>query len=372
MKFQIKSAVLKEWLNTVNHAVANITTTPILETILLKVNFANIVLISNNLEMAIEYIIKDDIKIVSEWSFAIPSKLFTSLISLINDDEIELELLSGNNLQIKTENWKTKIKWIDATEFPLIPTIKEEISINIKWNILKESIEKTIFSSAEGNIRPTLAWLYVQLKDQDIVFASTDSFRLSEYRTNLGQTFDINFAQIIPNKTAYEVKGIIKDSDDIKIISGHNQVGFFFGNTKVYSRLLNGKFPDYTNFFPTTYSTKVEVNRVDLIQALRRINLISKENNYSIRISFNDKSIVLETWESQIWEWDVKVEALLEWEKNIIGINSVYFLEVLWVIESTHISISFENALSPVFIKPIEDDKKSKGEFRHIIMPLKI
>ncbi|NDK08642.1 DNA polymerase III subunit beta [Candidatus Gracilibacteria bacterium] len=371
MKFQIKANVLKEGLNIVNHAVANITTTPILETIMLKVNFSSIVLISNNLEMAIEYVIKEGVKINSEGSFAIPSKLFTSLVSLIDDEEIEIELLSGNNLQIKTENGKTKIKGIDATEFPLIPTIKEEISISVKGSILKESIEKTIFSSAEGNIRPTLAGLYVNIKEGEIIFASTDSFRLSEYKTAQERPLDINFAQIIPNKTAHEIKGIIKDTEDVKIISGHNQVGFFFGNTKVYSRLLNGKFPDYTNFFPNSYSTKVEINRVDLIQALRKINLISKENNYSIKIKFNSNYMVLETGESQIGELDVKVTAALEGDENIIGINSIYFLEVLGVIESTHIAISFENALSPIFIKPIEE-KKTKGEFRHIIMPLKI
>jgi len=373
MKFKIKASTLKEWLSIVNHAVANITTTPILETILLRVNFWNIVLISNNLEMAIEYVIKENVEIFSEWSFAIPSKLFTSLVSLIDDDEIELELLWQNNLQIKTENWKTKIKWIEATEFPVIPTIKEEMSISVKWSILKESIEKTIFSSAEWNIRPTLAWLYVNIKDWEIIFASTDSFRLSEYKTKVEKPTDIDFAQIIPNKTAYEVKSIIKENEEIKIISWHNQIWFFFWNTKIYSRLLNWKFPDYTNFFPTTHSTRVEVNRVDLIQALKRVNLISKENNYSIRISFSSQTMTLETWESQIWEWDVRVTASLEWEENIIGINSVYFLEVLWVIDSTHIAISFESALSPVFIRPVkEKDKDKQGEFRHIIMPLKI
>lgn len=371
MKFQIKTSILKEWLNTVNHAVANITTTPILETILLKVNYQNIVLVSNNLEMAIEYIIKDGISIVAEWSFAVPSKIFTSLIWLINDEEIEIQLLSWNNLQIKTESEKTKIKWIDAAEFPLIPTIKEETSFKVKWNILKKSIEKTIFSSAEWNIRPTLAWLYVNLKWNSIIFASTDSFRLSEFKTTVEQSEDVNFTQIIPSKTAYEIRSILKDDEDVKMISWENQIWFFFWNTKVYSRLLNGKFPDYTNFFPTNYSTKSEVNRVDLIQALKKINLISKENNYSIKMSFHGQEILLETWESQIWEWEVKLVATVEWEENIIGINSTYFLEVLWVIESTHISISFESPLSPILIRPLDEEKKN-SQFRHIIMPLKI
>lgn len=371
MKFQIKTSTLKDWLNTVNHAVANITTTPILETILLKVNYWNIVLVSNNLEMAIEYVIKDNIEILSEWSFAVPSKLFTSLITLIDDEQIWIELVWWNNLQIKTESEKTKIKWIEASEFPLIPNIKEETSLSLKWNILKKSIEKTIFSSAEWNIRPTLAWLYVNIKDDNVIFASTDSFRLSEFKSKLVENAPINFSQIIPSRTAYEIRSIIKDDEDVKIISWENQIGFFFWSTKVYSRLLNGKFPDYTNFFPTTYSTKAEVNRVDLIQALKKINLISKENNYSIKMSFHWQEILLETWESQIWEWEVKLVATVEWEQNIIGINSTYFLEVLWVIESTHISISFESPLSPVLIRPLDEEKKNT-EFKHIIMPLKI
>lgn len=371
MKFQIKANTLKDWLNTVNHAVANITTSPILETILLKVNYWNIVLVSNNLEMAIEYTIKEWIDIISEWSFAIPSKLFTSLITLINEEKVEIELVWWNNLQIKTWSEKTKIKWIDASEFPLIPTIKEETSLSLKWSIIKKSIEKTIFSSAEWNIRPTLAWLYVNVHDNFITFASTDSFRLSEFKTTSESKAPINFSQIIPSKTSYEIKNIIKDDDDVKIISWENQIWFIFWNTKVYSRLLNGKFPDYSNFFPTTYSTKSEINRIDLIQALKKINLISKENNYSIKMSFHGQEILLETWESQIWEWEVKLVATVEWEQNIIWINSTYFLEVLWVIESTHVSISFETPLSPILIRPLDNEKKN-SEFRHIIMPLKI
>jgi DNA polymerase-3 subunit beta len=76
---------------------------------------------------------------------------------------------------------------------------------------------------------------------------------------------------------------------------------FLFENTKLYSRLLNGKFPEYTGFFPTTYSTRSVLNRIDLVQSLKKINLLSKENNYSIKVSFsNESGILLETSETQI------------------------------------------------------------------------
>lgn len=375
MKFKIQTEVLRKWLEIVNHATASITTTPILENILLKVNFKNIVLTANNLEMAIEYVITDNLKIDSEWAFCVPSKLFTSYISLVQDDEVTIELLSDDSLKINTSSWKLKIKWIEASEFPLIPNIREEVSLNISGKIIKKSIDKTLFSSAEWNIRPTLAWLYVNIKMNEVIFASTDSFRLSEYKTVLGENVPTNFSQIIPSKTASQVRSILKDEDQVKIVSGDNQIAFLSWNTKIYSRLLNGKFPDYSTFFPTTFSTKAEVNRVDLIQALKKINLVSRENNYSIKMSLSSSRwIELETSQTQIWEWDVTLVWAVEWEDNIVWINSTYFLEVLWVIDTTHVSISFENPLSPILITPtIDPEKEDKSQsFKHIIMPLKI
>lgn len=375
MKFKIQTEVLKKWLDIVNHATASITTTPILENILLKVNYNNIVLTSNNLEMAIEYVIYENIEIETEWAFCIPSKLFTSYISLVQDDNVIIELLNDDSIKISTSNWKIKIKWVIASEFPLIPSIREEVSLVITGKIIKKSIDKTLFSSAEWNIRPTLAWLYVNIKWNEVIFASTDSFRLSEYKTILNDQVKNNFSQIIPSKTANQIKSILSDDDEVKIISWDNQIAFLSWNIKIYSRLLNGKFPDYTSFFPTSFITKAEVDRIDLIWALKKINLVSRENNYSIKMSLSaDRWIELETSETQIWKWDVTLVWTVEWENNIVWINSTYFLEVLSVIETSHISISFESTLSPILISPINDPEKedNKNSFKHIIMPLKI
>lgn len=375
MKFQIRAKTLKEWLDIVNHATASISTTPILENILIKANYNNIVLTSNNLEMAIEHVITEDIKIDWEWAFCIPSKIFTSYISLIEDDNIYIELLKDESIEIKTESGNVKIKWNNAWDFPLIPTVKENNSFELKSNIIKKSIEKTLFSSAEWNIRPTLAWIYITLDGNKAKFATTDSFRMTEYKVTTEKDFWINFAQIIPNKTAFELRSILDDGIDVKIVVWENQVMFLFENTKFYSRLLNGKFPDYEWFFPTTHSTKSVLNRIDLIQALKKINLLSKENNYSIKVSFSNETwILIESSETQIWEWKISLVWTVEWEDNIIWLNSEYFLECLWVIDTTHVSISFESPLSPILILPINDEvnKKDLWSFRHIIMPLKI
>ena len=376
MKFEISTKALQKGLSIVSHATAGITTTPILENILIKVYFQSIVLTANNLEMAIEYLIDEDVKILSEGAFSVPAKLFSSYIGLLEDSSVSIELVSGDALELKTQSGKTKIKGIPAEDFPLIPNVKEEMSLSLKGHVVRKSIEKTLFSCAEGNIRPTLAWIFVHISGKDAVFASTDSFRLSEYKTSLDIESGVSFSQIIPSKTCNEIKNIISDDDNVTIISGENQIAFYFGNVKLYSRLLNGKFPDYTNFFPNSYTTRGIINRVDLMSALRRINLISRENNYSIKMSFSGESgIFLETSETQIGEGEVLLAGSVEGEDAIIGINSTYFLEALGVIETTHVSLQFESALAPILLLPVSDEgtnKKISGAFRHIIMPLKI
>lgn len=96
----------------------------------------------------------------------------------------------------------------------------------------------------------------MNIQGAETIFASTDSFRLSEYKTLLESPSSNDFSQIIPGKTCNEIKNIIADDDSVKIVSGESQIAFFTENIKIYSRLLNGKFPDYGNFFPSSYATK--------------------------------------------------------------------------------------------------------------------
>lgn len=378
MKFTIATDIFKKWLDIVNHATANISTTPILENILIKANQNSIILTSNNLELAIEYFISENVNVEKTWAFCLPSKLLTSYVSLVNDDAIKLELLDDDSVRINAWGSTIKIKWIKASEFPLIPNVKEEKSLMIPWKIIKKSIEKTLFSTAEWNIRPTLAWIYVNIENNEIVFASTDTYRLSEFKTIIWDMVKNNFSQIIPSKTCNQVKSILADAWDVKIVSWDSQIAFFAENINIYSRLLNWKFPDYLAFFPSNYTIKAEVNRTDLIQALRKVSLFSKEKDYYIKMSLSpDRWIELETTETQVWEWNITLVWSVEWTENAVWINSNFLLEVLTAIETTHVSISFETPRSPITISPVvdpeENDKKEKNEFfRHILMPLRI
>lgn len=375
MRFIIDTFKLKEGLDVVNFATASSSTTPILENILIKANYKSLVLTSNNLEMAIEHSIEEWVEIEVEWSYCIPSKIFTSYISLLNEDRVSIELNSSSEIVVKTLSSEIKIKWTPAWEFPLIPSIKEVNNFEIESKTFKTSIEKTLFSAAEWNIRPNLAWIFMSISEWNLTMASTDSFRLTQYKTPLISK-EGTFGQILPWKTASVLSKLINSQENIIITSEETQIVFSFWNTKVFSRLLNWKFPDYKGFFPKTYNTKVVADKYDLMTSLRKISLFSRETNYSIRMNLSAEMwIEIETSQTQIWEWRVSMNWAVEWEDAVIWINSEYLLEALWVIEPSHISISFESPLAPIMIQWIydeEEEKNKKGDFNHIIMPLKI
>lgn len=256
MRFTIDTKILKEAIDIVSHASTSGGMTPILENILISVQYKKVVLTANNLEMAMEYIIDSGVDIETEGNFTVSSKFLSSFISLVSDARVSIELLSGGSLQFTTPSSETKIKGIEASKFPLIPVFKAEQPFRIASGDLKKAIDRTLFSTAEGNIRPTLAGIYLSLKEKNATFASTDSFRLSEFILSDGVNATESVSIIVPKKTAMELGRILPENAPVELFLSENQFLVVFGNIKVFSRLLNGHFPDYRNFFPKGYSTK--------------------------------------------------------------------------------------------------------------------
>jgi DNA polymerase III subunit beta len=371
MRFGIQTSEFKTAVDTVSHASSPGGMTPILENILINVQYKRVVFTANNLEMAIEYSMDSAVDIQAEWNYTVSSRFLTSFLSLVSEEKVSVGLLQDGALELVTNASTTKVKWLDASKFPVIPGFQAHDPLVIPAASFKKSIERTIFSTAEGNIRPTLAGICVQIKPDGIIFASTDSYRLSEYVLK-AEMDRPPLSIIIPAKTAIELSRILPESGDVQLFATENQILVVFGNIKVYSRLLNGHFPDYRNFFPKGYSTKCVVLRSDLVQSIKRLNLITRDNNYNTRISFKaDTGLELFTWDTEIGAGRIVIPASIEGEDATIGLNATYLLDVLSVIKDDHVSIDFETPLSPIMVQsvPAEDQKQS---YKHIIMPLKI
>ncbi len=217
---------------------------------------------------------------------------------------------------------------------------------------MKTAIEKTLFSTADGSVRPMLAGIYMRSIDGELIFASTDSFRLSEFRIRPEHSVS-HTPIIIPEKTASELSRLLTDDIAmIEICTHESQLLATIGPVRLTSRLLSGKFPDYEAFFPSEFRSKSVVLRSELINALKQANLVARQNNYNTRIrSKYEGKIEVSTGDTEIGASLASLSGSVEGQEDIIGVNSEYFLQALSVIRDDYISFEYKNPLSPVVIK---------------------
>jgi DNA polymerase-3 subunit beta len=165
---------------------------------------------------------------------------------------------------------------------------------------------------------------------------------------------------------------MVGDTDGTIDMSMHeNQLLVTIWQIKLYSRLLSGKFPDYTSFFPAEYNTKGVVLRTELIQSIKQTNLVARENHFNTRMRFHlEGNIEISTWDTEVGASTISVPGSVEGQSEIVGLNAQYLLDVLSVVQDDYTSLEFKNPLSPIVIRSVGGDDAAR--FRHIIMPLKI
>ncbi len=372
MHFTISTRALKQAIDTVNHASSATNTTPILENILIQAQYQRVVFTANNLEMAIEYTIDQDIEIRAEGSFTLSSRFLTSFIALQQDDRIEVRLVGGGSVEFRTASSQTRVKGVDAAKFPLLPSFRVDDPMTIGSAHLRQAFARTLFSVSDGNVRPSLAGVYVSVNSESMLFASTDSFRLSEYMVRRMADIPKPITMTIPTKTASEISRILEDGTEIRMYVSDNQLLLVSDGIRIFSRLLSGHFPDYAGFFPKGHATKGVIRRQELINALKKVNLISRQNNFSTRFAFRaETGLEIVTGDTEIGAAEERLTASIEGEDATVGMNSTYLLEVLSVIREDYISIDFETNLSPILIRGVPETT-GDATYRHIIMPLKI
>ena len=368
MKVNCAQADLERALNIVSKAITPNSTLPVLNNILLTAKGKELHFAATNLEVAIQYFIPADVK--NEGAITVPSKLLSSYISLLKDDKVDIGITTGNTVQITAKSSQTKIKGLDANEFPVIPSVEKENSIVLESAELEKAINQPAFAASLNTSRPVLSGVYFALNGDGVVVVATDSYRLAEKKIKTKERSEKEIECIVPARTAIELGKILshEKSKTVELNISKNQVLFTVGDVRLMSRLIEGKFPPYEKIIPKDTKTKVLVSTEELINVVRRVSLFARENNNSIKISLtNDGKLTISTDETKVGEEKAEISGIINGENNKIALNAQYLIDVLNYVGSEKISFEIDDKLSPAVVRP----EKGK-DYVYIIMPLKI
>ncbi|MGN1311369.1 MAG: DNA polymerase III subunit beta [Clostridia bacterium] len=371
MKIICEKEKLLKCINSVVRGVPTRTTMPILEGIFIQTNENKVKMTTYDLELGIEYIV--DCDVIEEGNTVVNAVMFSEIIRKLPDTEIKISVNENKLLVIECEGSLYKLSTMNPEEYPELPKIDVEHSVVTEQRTLKDMIKKTIFAVSIEENRPIFTGCLFETINNKINVVAIDGSRMGWVSTFLTEKTN-NFKAVIPGKTLNEVNKIITDSfDTIKIGIAKNQAVFEMENCKIVTRLLEGEFLNYQNVIPSTWETKIRINKNILQNCLERVSLISssyveKEKKYPVKIKIEIGKVILSCTNQT---GDAKEEIYIETEGKPleIGVNPKYFLDALKVIEDEEIFIEFGSNISPCIIKPVEETAQ---EYVYMILPIRI
>ncbi len=363
-----KDKILKA-INSVVKGVASKTTMPILEGILIQTNDNEIKLTTYDLEIGIEYIMECEVK--EQGSTVVNAIMFSEIIRKLPDTEIYISVNDKNLLEIECEGSLYKLATMNPDEFPELPKIEIENSIEVDQNVLKNMIRKTIFAVSSEESRPIFTGCLFEIENNKLSLVAVDGFRLALRSIYLNKQTN-NFSAVIPGKTLNEVNKIISDSfEPIKIGVAKNQALFEMDNCKVVTRILDGEFLNYKNVIPSNWETRVKAEKSSLQNSFERVSLISsssveKEKKYPVKVQVDIGKVVISCTNQT---GDAKEELYVATEgKNLeAGFNPKYFLDSLKAIDDEEVYVEFGTSISPCLIKSVENN-----DYTYMILPIRL
>ncbi len=362
MKITVNKKNLKKALSLVEKIVSKNTSLPILNNILLKTENGRLKVSATNLEIGINFIIGAKIDEVGQ--IAVPARILSDFISNIIDDKISL-IVKNNILSINSEKYKTQILGFDAKDFPIIPKIKPKPLAIIPTKTLRSSLLSVLDSVAVSETRPELSGVLINFSNDKIIFAATDSFRLTEKSVDFKNIYKQSL--IIPRNTVVELIRIAGELEgDLLFNVSDNQVSFSNDDFEMVSRIVDGNYPDYKKVIPDKFTSKVLINKEELDKTVRMAGLFST-NIADIKINCSEGKMAILSKNSDKGEIEIVIDAVLKNDPFEVSLNFHYLLDGLKILETEKVVMEFTGQGSPLVLRP-NDDKK---DIIYLIMPLR-
>ena len=370
MKFSASSADLLKALTTVSGAVPSKSTLPILECILFERDDDVLRLSATDLEISI--IQKVAVQFETNGTpgarrVAVPAKRLLDTLRALPDLTIHFTADDDYNVTLKTDQGRYKMVGHDGADYPALPELSGDVTIEVDGPLLKRAIQKTSFAVSKDALRPAMMGIYFQIQADQGRTVATDGHRLVRLTmTGMTSATPANF--IVPEK-ALALAGRIAAETPCTITVDGSYVGFDYGHAHVLARLIDETYPNYEAVIPTENERRLTVNRDVMLAAVKRVGLYSSSMTNQIRLSLDAGKVEISAEDIERSS-EAKETVLCEYddEAMMIGFNAVYLMEVLSNIDSDEVTFAFSSPNRAGIVMP---EEQAKGEdMLMLIMPV--
>jgi DNA polymerase III subunit beta len=366
MKLVCSRQLLATALATVSGVVPTRTTKDILKNIKLIVNAGTATLIGTDQEVGIRYQLPEILS-SSPGEALLPTQRVTAILRELQDAEVTIEV-NERSLKIKSGQSEFKLSVEDPAEFPEVTAFTEKDYHVIAGSVLKQGIQRTIFSTDVESTRYALGGVLMELRKDSVTLAATDSRRLAVFKAAAsaqGRVAEEVVAPVIPAKAMQLIERSIQSGEQEVHIALHaNDVLVRSGNSTIYARLVEGRFPRYQDVIPNDYSRTVSFVVGPFLSAVRQAMIVTNEDSKGVDFAFDSGVLTLKSSASDVGTSNVQIPISLEGDDVSVTFDPKFVAEFLRVLESS----------SQVTLKMVDENSAAvfmaDENYTYVVMPL--
>lgn len=369
MKIHIEQQLLIKLLAKTQNIVEKKTTMPVLINVLLEASENQFKAFATDLEVSLTDSVPCET--INPGKVVVNAKNLFEIIKELSSNSIQLTKKDNNWLEIKQGKYISSIVGISSDEYPVFPTNLGSDFFTISSSLLKDMIEKTIYSVSTDESRYHLNGVYMEQKsDFSYTLVATDGHRLSLINRNIPsvnshrQTHGV----IIPRKGLNEIKKLLETFDgNLEFTIDGPQIILRHENTILMIRLVEGKYPSYQQFIPQKLSFKICVNREAFLGSLKRVSLLANQKSKAVTLIISKGKMEISSNNPELGDAKEELDVNFFETEIKISFNSKYVTDILNSISDENISFEMNDHLSPAIITPYLDPK-----YICVVMPMRI
>ncbi len=374
MRFTIAREKLQEALSAVTASVPTKTTLPVLANLLVETTDRGIRLSGTDLDMAVSTEVSADVD--ASGAITIPAKKLAEIVRELPSAPVKISAAGEQKITLECSRSRFRLLGLPRDEFPSFPSVRFDESWRIRSGELQKLISHVAFAASTEESRPILNGVLWELRADRMRMVATNGHRLAKMEvpitssTNGSASGGPGGDLIVPPKALEQIRRLFPAEEELEIARGDNHLGFRSPFTAVYTRLIEGPYPNYEQVIPKDNDRIALADKNALLGALRRMSVIASDQTHRIRMAFNAGMLKFSVQTPDLGEAQDELPISFEGDPLEIGFNATYLLEVLRYMPTDEVRMTFKAPERAATIEPAGWNDPAK--YLCLVMPLRL
>jgi DNA polymerase-3 subunit beta len=369
MKFTITREQLQKGLTAVAASVPTKTTLPVLSNILVEAGKDGIRLSGTDLDIAVSTTVPAQVD--QEGAITLPARKLVEIVRELPSAAIRVTGSGEQRVSIECGRSKFKLLGLPREEFPAFPAVKFDGAWRTRSSDLQKLIGHVAFAASTEESRPILNGVLWELRPDRMRMVATNGHRLA--RMDVPASAGGSSAQadlIVPPKALDQIRRLFDADEEVEIARSENHLGFRSATTQIFTRLIEGPYPNYEQVIPRENDKTVTADKSAFTSALRRMSIVASDQTHRIRLAFAGGACKLSVQTPDLGEAQEELTVSYDGDPLEIGFNASYLLEIMKFIPTDEVRMTFKAPERAATCEPVGWD--DPASFLTLVMPLRL